>query len=207
MNFKIYNNGTILAPVKCGSRFLDEVFEDTFIGFSIDDVKRTLFLPKLKSIIVRHPMEHFKSALHTAVLTEWNFGERNEDEPFDMTPIIKEFCYWNRGEPQNTHWRHDTYEVLYWSWRRNIKNDIEVVELKDLSSHLEKLNIKNLPKYDSKRYDFKESYKNWCTKDEIMLFVKENHSIIWNNYMKQIENSIMFYDYLMNKELIEIKLL
>lgn len=206
MHIKLYYNDTILTPMKCGTRYLDEVFKDnTPNGFALNEVKRTLFLPKVKYIILRPPIEHLKSALHTAMLTEYNFGEKKENEfIIDFKPIVDEFCYWeNDDDVQNTHWRHDVYETLYWTWRRN-RDNINIIELKDLSFLLEKLKIENLPKYDSKNYEFK-SYKYWCSKDEIMLFIKTNYPIQWNNYMQQIDRANVFYNHLMNTEIIDIK--
>jgi hypothetical protein len=39
-----------------------------------------------------------------------------------------------------------------------------------------------------------------------MLFVKKNYTEHWDNLMEQVENANVFYNLLMNKELIEIKL-
>jgi hypothetical protein len=206
MHLKIYNN-TLLAPLKCGTRYLDMVFNHTGVGFDISEFKKSLFLPNVTDIVIRPPMEHLTSALHTAILTFYNndSDKRNEDISVDLTSIIDEFCIYEKTDEQNTHWRYDIYETLYWLWRRN-KNKINIIELKDLSLYLQKLNIKKLPKYDSKDYDF-HFYPNWCTKDEIMLFIKTNYPEHWENLMTQIEEANKFYDYLINKELIEIKLL
>jgi hypothetical protein len=203
MNFKLYDN-KLLAPVKCGTRYLDLIFKDNQIGFSMKEIKNRLFLSNITDIIIRPPMEHLASALHTEILTAHNHTERDKDVPFDALPIINEFCWYSSKDEQNTHWSYDTYESLYWLWRRN-KNKINIIELKDLSSYLEKLNIKDLPKYDSKDYEFRY-YANWCTKDEMMLFVKKNYTEHWDNLMEQVENANVFYNLLMNKELIEIKL-
>jgi len=204
MHLKIYNN-TLLTPLKCGTRYLDTVFNHTGVGFDITEFKRKLFLPNITDIVVRPPLEHLTSALHTAILTEYNDTERNKDIPVDLESVINGFCRYEKIDELNGHWQHDLYETLYWLWRRN-KNKINIIELKDLSLYLQKLNIKKLPKYDSKDYDF-HFYPNWCTKDEIMLFIKTNYPEHWENLMTQIEEANKFYDYLINKELIEIKLL
>jgi hypothetical protein len=204
MNFKLYDN-KLLAPVKCGTRYLDLIFKDNQIGFPFTELKKRLFLSNITDIIVRPPMEHLTSALHTAILTATNKTGPNKDVPVDVLSIIDEFCMYEKTDLQNTHWNYKTYETLYWLWRRN-RNKINIIELKDLSSYLEKLNIKNLPKYDSKDYDFRY-HANWCTKDEIMLFIKTNYTEHWDNLMKQVEGSNIFYNLLINKELIEIKLM
>jgi hypothetical protein len=204
MNFKLYDN-KLLAPVKCGTRYLDLIFKDNQIGFDLTELKKRLFLSNITDIIVRPPLEHLTSALHTAILTATNNTGRNKDVPVDVLSIIDEFCMYEKTDLQNTHWRYDTYETLYWLWRRN-KDNVNIIELKDLSSYLKKLNINDLPKYDSKDYEFRY-YTNWCSKDEIMLFIKTNYIEQWDNLMSQVEDSNVFYNYLINKELIEIKLI
>jgi hypothetical protein len=204
MHLKLYNN-SLLVPLKCGTRYLDMVFNHTGVGFDIINFKKSLFLPNVTDIVIRPPMEHLKSALHTMILTAYNDTKRDKDVPVDLLPIINGFCSYEKTDLQNGHWRYDLYETLYWCWRRN-KNNINIIELKDLSLYLQKLNIKKLPKYDSKDWDF-HFHPNWCTKDEIMLFIKTNHIEQWNNLMKQVEDSNVFYNSLINKELIEIKLL
>jgi hypothetical protein len=203
MRLKLYNN-SLLVPLKCGTRYLDTIFNDESISFDTRGFREHLFLPNVTDIVIRPPMEHLTSALHTAILTAYNDTERNKDIDIDLTSIIDEFCLYKKNDIQNTHWRCDLYETLYWLWRRN-RNTINVIELKDLSLYLEKLNIKKLPKYDSKDYDF-HTYQFWCSKDEIMLFIKTNYTDQWKNLMEQIINAEIFYNALINKELIEIKL-
>jgi hypothetical protein len=205
MHIKLYNKNTLLVPLKCGTRYLDKIFKDDSTGFDITEMKKSLFLPNVTDIVIRPPMEHLTSALHTAILTASNDTEKTKGAPVDLFPIIDEFCMYEKTDLQNTHWRYDIYETLYWLWRRN-KNNINIIELKDLSLYLEKLKIKDLPKHDSKDYDF-HFYQYWCTKDEIMFFIKTNYIEQWNNLMTQVEYSNVFYNHLINKELIEIKLL
>jgi hypothetical protein len=204
MNFKLYDN-KLLVPMKCGTRYLDLIFKNNQVAFDLIELKRSLFLPNITDIIIRPPMEHLVSALHTEILIAYNNTEQNKDIPVDVSSIINEFCMYKKTDLQNTHWRYDTYETLYWLWRRN-KNNINIIELKDLSLYLEKLNIKKLPKYNLKDYDF-HNQTNWCSKDELMLFIKTNYPEHWDNLMTQVKNADVFYNCLINKHLIEIKLL
>jgi hypothetical protein len=204
MHFKLYDN-KLLVPMKCGTRYLDLIFKNNQVGFDLIELKQSLFLPNITDMIIRPPMEHLVSALHTEILTAYNNTNENKDIPVDLSSIINEFCMYEKTDLQNTHWRYDTYEMLYWLWRRN-KNNINIIELKDLSSYLEKLNIKKLPKYDLRDYDFHHQ-TNWCSKDELMLFIKTNYPEHWDNLMTQVEKADVFYNCLINKHLIEIKLL
>jgi hypothetical protein len=204
MRLKLYNN-SLLVPLKCGTRYLDTIFNDESISFDTRGFKHHLFISNVSDIVVRPPIEHLTSALHTAILTFHNHPQTNNDVQIDLTNIVDEFCLYNKKtDVQNTHWRGDLYETLYWLWRRN-RNNINIIELKDLSLYLEKLNIKNIPKYDSKDYDF-HNHKYWCSKDEIMHFIKTNYTYQWENLMEQIKSADIYYNALINKELIEIKL-
>ena len=204
MHIKLYNNGELLVPLKCGSRYLDKIFKDNSKGFDIREFQQTLFT-KIKTIVVRPPFEHLSSALHTAILTYYNDTGKNENIPIDYTPIIEEFCFYNKVSSQNTHWRYDLYETFYGLWRTN-RNNVNVIELKDLSLYLKTIGIEKLPEYNSKEYDFSK-YDYWCSKEELMLFIKTSFPDQWKNLMKQVTEAEIFYNALINKELLPIKLL
>jgi hypothetical protein len=156
MRLKLYNN-SLLVPLKCGTRYLDTIFCDESISYDTRGFKHHLFISNVSDIVVRPPMEHLTSALHTAILTFHNHPQTNNDAAGDITNIIDEFClYDKKTDVQNTHWRGDLYETLYWLWRRN-RNNINIIELKDLSLYLQKLNIKKLPKFSQEVFkDFHE---------------------------------------------------
>jgi hypothetical protein len=205
MTIKTYNNETILAPLKCGTRFLDDVFKSKDTGYNITELKRTIFIPKIRAIIVRPPMEHVISALHTEIINAHNNTERNLDEPVDILAIIDSFIFKGpHQEEQNTHWHRDLYETLYWSWRRNRKN-IKIVDLKDLSSYLKSIGIKP-PKHKKEDYNF-SNFENYCDVDEMMVFIKNAYPNEWKNILIQIEHANVFYNYLINKEVFDIKVL
>jgi len=200
MVFKLFNGDTILAPLKCGTRYLEMVFGEPTSEMASYTIKSNLFIPTLKTIIIRPPIEHLISALHTEIL-----GFLRENKAADIKEILMIFISNGTEIWQNSHWEKDVYRDLYWYWRRNRKY-VNVIELKNLSSHLKELKIKKLPKYDSNDYVF-NNYKYWCSKDDLMLFIKTNYKIQWDNLMEQVGVSTIFYDYLINKEVIEIKLI
>ena len=200
MVFKLFNGDTILAPLKCGTRYLEMVFGAPSSEIACYTLNRNLFIPTLKTIIIRPPIEHLISALHTEIL-----GFLRENKEGDIKETLNTFVSNGSGIWQNAHWDKNVYSDLYWYWRRN-RNYVNVIELKNLSSHLKELKIKKLPKYDSNDYNF-NNYKYWCSKDDLMLFIKTNYKTQWDNLMEQIGVSTIFYDYLINKEVIEIKLI
>ncbi len=202
MRFKVYNEGKILAPLKCGTRYLDETFGGDCGEMSTMDLIRNLFLKNTEAIIIREPYKHLESAVHTEVMGYCN--KDREITPQEIEKILWDYHSNNSNLENATHWSAECYQYIYYFWRRNRKN-IEIVHLNDLSKYLISKKIKKLPNYDPDNYNFNH-YKNWCTKEDLMLYIKINHLPIWNNYMKQIEDSMVFYNYLMDKNH-EIKLL
>jgi hypothetical protein len=200
MVYKLFNGDTIIAPLKCGTRYLERVFGVPTSEIASYNLKSNLFIPNLKTIIIRPPIEHLISALHTEIL-----GFLRKNEGGDIKEILNTFVSFDPKNWQNAHWDKNVYPDLYWYWRRN-RNYVNVIELKNLSSHLKELKIKKLPKYDSNDYDF-NNYKYWCSKDDLMLFIKANYKKEWDNLIEQVGVSTIFYDYLINKEVIDIKLI
>ena len=230
MYFKIYNNETILAPSKCGTRFLDKTFPNDSEGIDIRklDIPLWMRLPNLKTIIVREPLQHLESAVHTEILTRYyNDEERDTTQPLDVDIIINRFCYNWKGElyqKENTRpskryflettlWAYNLYEIMYKIWVRNPRS-IDVISLKELSSYLNTIGIE-IPKYDNKNYDFishqdntimhlkckSKTYIQSGLKIDIIPFIKDIYPIEWANMMNQVQDSNPFYDKLINKEI------
>lgn len=200
MILKLFNENTILAPLKCGTRYLEMVFGAPSSEMACHTLNRNLFIPNLKTIIIRPPIEHLISALHTEII-----GLIENNKEGDIKEVVMQFVSNESNRWQNAHWDKNAYSDLYWYWRRN-RDSVNIVELNNLSLYLNELKIKKIPKYDSKNYDF-NSAKYWCSKDDLMLFIKTNYQKEWNNLMEQVGVSTIFYDYLINKEVIEIKLI
>lgn len=201
MTLQLYDEGRILAPLKCGTRFLDDVFgltdtqrEESSILQS--KIKSTLLFPNIHTLIVRPPKEHLYSALHTDILTTMN----NEDDTMDIDGLMH--AYTKRIDWCTGHWHPKIYETLYWMWRRN-KGRIKVVELRNLSNHLMDLGFQ-LPLYNKENYGFLD-FKYYCSIDEMMLFIKTNYPKEWENIVIQIENANVFYENLINGEIVDIR--
>jgi len=196
MVFKLFNDNTILAPLKCGTRYLEKVFGEPTSELACYNLKTNLFIPTLKTIVIRPPLEHLISALHTEIL---GFLQNNKDG--DINEMLNTFVSFDPKNWQNAHWDKNVYSDLYCYWRRN-RNYVNVIELNNLTSHLKELKIKKLPKYDSKEYNFSNSkYDYWCSKDDLMLFIKTSYRKEWDNLIEQVGVSTIFYDYLINKEI------
>lgn len=200
MNYKLFNDDSILAPLKCGTRYLEKIFGEPSSQISSHAIGGKLFIENLQTIVVRQPFEHLSSALHTEIL-----GSIQTNGETDIKDILDEFLSFDPLNKQNTHWDKNMYKNLYWYWRRN-RERTDVIDLKNLSSYLKGLKIKKIQNYDSNEYNFNH-YKFWCSKEDLMLFIKTNYKKEWENLMEQVDNSNVFYNHLINKEVIEIKLI
>jgi hypothetical protein len=200
MRLKKYNNGKILAPLKCGTRFMIETFGESNEDIGLGDLTRNLFLNGVEVIIIRPPYEHFESAVHTEILGAYNNNKGMEE----VEEILQRFRYNHHTIESATHWSGHLYEHLYYYWRRNRKY-LKVVELKNLSEYLVSEGIK-IPEYNPDKYNFNH-YGYWCSKEDLMYWVKTTFPYLWKDYMIQIENSNKYYDYLINKDLSTLKLL
>lgn len=198
MVLNFYNNNTILAPLKCGTRYLTECFGEKSDVISIHKLNRNLHQKTIDTIVIRPPYEHLESALHTELLPIFDMDE--------VESMLQTFqADWNYPEG-GTHWSPTLYEKLYSYWSKNKRyNEIKIIELKDLSNYLNGIQ-KNLPKYDSQKYNFNH-YKNWRSKDDIILYVKQNYKTVWDNLMEQVEISKQWYELLIMRTPIKMILI
>ena len=199
MNFKLFNDDTIIAPLKCGTRYMEKVFGDSSSRITSNDLKGRLFIKNLKVIVIREPMDHLISALHTVILRQVELDDRVK-----IKNILGEFVLFNETITKNVHWDMNMYEDLYWYWRRN-RHNTDVINLNDLSPYIKQLNFTEVD-YDFNDYNFNGS-QLWCSKEDLMLFIKSNYEEEWEDLMEQINESNIFYNHLINKEVLEIKLI
>lgn len=185
MVIKIYND-TILTPVKCGTRYLDKIWEDKRV---YSGHEKYLKFPKVKYIIVREPMSHLISALHTETL-EWINRYTDKDDFYHQ---LGEFI----SEQGATHWCFPFYEYLYY-YRNKHGKDIEVVKLENLTELLKKLghNIE----YTAEEYSFK-NYEKWWTKEELFQILKDRYPKEINLLIKKVKVQTEYYNKLINNEI------
>lgn len=190
MVVKIYNN-TILTPVKCGTRYLDKVWEDNRISFGH---QKYLKFPKVKYIVVREPMSHLISALHTETL-EWVNVYTNEDDFYHQ---LGEFI----SEEGATHWCVPFYEYFYY-YRNKYGNDVEVVKLENLTNLLNQLGYD--VEYTPEEYHFKK-YKKWWSKDELFQMLKDMYPNEINLLIDKVKIQTEYYNKLINNEIDSTKI-
>ena len=201
MDIKIYNN-TIMAPVKCGTRYLDKIWEAQKLYHT-----KTLTFPKVKYIIIRDPLSHLISALHTEIVEFINKYGKSDDYYYKLKNFIS---------PDGTnHWCVSFYEYLYY-YRNKHGNDIQVVKLENLTQLLKNLGYNytintNVEKnkwinfsrniyYTPEEYNFND-YKTWMPKEELFEMLKVIHSSEINWLIDKVEIQNIYYNKLINNEI------
>jgi len=185
MVIKIYNK-TILAPVKCGSRYLDKIWIKQRIELNHSQYLR---FPKVKYIVLREPMSHLVTALHTETLGYMNeFGKMG-----DFYHQLNEFT----TSVGSVHWCFPFYEYLYY-YRNRYGEDIQVVKLENLTELLQDFghNIE----YVSEEYNFKK-YKKWWPKEELFQILNEMYPKEINFLIDKVKIQTEYYKKLINNEI------
>jgi hypothetical protein len=181
---KIYDN-KILSPVKCGTRHLDKIWLNKRVEYTHNDYLR---FPKVKYIIVRSPLEHLITALHTETVGYINeFGK-----VIDFYHQLNDFI----SPIGATHWSTQFYKYLYY-YRNRYGSDVEVVELSNLTTLLQNLGYDL--EYNSEEYNFKK-YEHWWEKNELFDILKETYpqEIKW--LLEKVEEQNVYYNKLLNNE-------
>ena len=199
MSFILFKNDKILAPLKCGTRYLQKCLNESGKSMSVFDIRSNLSIENLNTIIVRPPFEHMISALFTELQKSFK-----EDGSVDMKQFELILNRFKQTESNNEyyHWNIGIYDKLYWYWRRNHEY-VDVVELKNLTDFLISKNI-NVVSYSENDYNFRHSFYK---KDDLLLFVKMNYEDIWNELLEQVKYSLLYYNCLINKTILEVKLI
>ena len=173
-----YKNGTILTPHKCGTKYLNQVFNCSKQEnvFNLKDLQQYDF----KWLIVRDPYEHLLSAL-TRVYN-------NKQMLITLDDLMNRFT--NGLDP---HWIPDFYEVIL-SYSEN--HSLTLVKLSDLSSFVEnELKLvppKFLPKYGTQ-------ISRSLSKEELINKIKTEYPSEWSTLMGLVDTERIYYDLLFGK--------
>jgi len=173
-----YNNGTILTPHKCGTKYLNKVFNCSKLEnvFNLKDLQQYDF----KWLIVRDPYEHLLSAL-TSVYN-------NKQMLITLDELMNTFI--NGLDP---HWILDFYEVIL-SYSEN--HSLTLVKLSDLSSFV-KNELKLVPpKFLPNIYGTQISRSS---KDNLIDKIKTEYPSEWSTLMGLVDAEKVHYDLLFGK--------
>jgi hypothetical protein len=183
---KIYHD--IIAPNKCGTRYLKEYFlanidnnsESDYNKNSID-INQIWDFPTLNWIVIRHPEDYLKSALKTDLLFSWSKPDYN-----DETELINKYITGGTN-----HYFNNLYKTLY-SYSLKYKNK-KFIFLKDLSDFcLFKFANRANYKYDSSKYEPQGNL--YIDKETIIDYVKEFYPSQWETINLNLKKEIFFYN-------------
>lgn len=212
MHIKIYEGG-IMAPVKCGTRYLTHNNLKELSTLSVPQLGRRFLIPELKWIIIRNPLEGFISALHTDVLHIINGLDKNlsTDEWNDTLNegVINLLFKYKDFNNEYGHFHRNIYRELYWLWRRlPNRKDVKIIDLSELNNYTTELGL--YQPYDSKDYNF-DWFDIWADKESVALWVKTCYKEHYNSFINHImenetDGEMKFYNHLKNGDVLPIKL-
>jgi hypothetical protein len=182
---------------------MEMVYPDNIIDVGYDN------LPQFKdvtAIIIREPLEHLQSALHTELLMWYALNPGESLSVDTATPLVKKFINTDSNTRGTTHWDVNYYEHLYKFWKRN-RNIIKIVNVSELSPFLKE-------NYDIDLVHDKFSYGipahsgrfkyAFTTKQKLAKWIEETLPDIWNELIKDIPKADKFYNLMINGEISEM---
>jgi hypothetical protein len=188
MVIRIYND-TIIAPAKCGTRYLNKIWKYT-------EFKHMQYLrfPKVKYIVLRKPLSHLITAIHTETIEFINeFDNKFGKIDYSYTNLLNKFT----RPTGTTHWCFNFYEYLYY-YRNKYGNDIQIVKLENLTELLKNLGYNN--EYTPEEYNFND-YKTWMPKEELFQMLTDMYLNEINSLFDKIEIQNIYYNKLINNEI------
>lgn len=191
MNVKVYGE-KIIAPCKCGTRYLDKIFPTYENTSELDIYRHHKWKGFNGYFIYRPPMEWLESALHTEIIN------RGEGETID--DILDRFLH----PYGTTHWADKTFQ-RGWDWlSRNRK--VKPIPLSQLSTLLKKLGY-TIPPYDKTEFEFHHLGKNWLSKETVLKDIQRDYEMEWEWLTSCIEEEKIYYNKIVNGEWKDIKLI
>lgn len=162
-----YNNFTILAPLKCGTRWLSDYTSP--LGFSKLDNHTNIMKyyqnnSKTNYFVYREPEKHFITAFHTEVLA---YSRTNHMDEINLKPLIDMF-----KTNEAKHWSINLWETLFNEIVKT-KNHFEFINLNKLSNLFDNKFVHN-----KNEYDFNND-KLHLTKNELLKELKRDYPNEW----------------------------
>ena len=195
MDLKLYND-SVLAPVKCGTRFLSHAGLEETGHFQMMELLQIPNIPNLKYIIVREPIEHFESAVMQDCLPILNNKMTKEEQSDKINNVLKQ--YMDIQGASSLHYYTKLYECIYWFIQKNENKDIQIVNIKHLSKLVQILGLSY--EYDKTKYRpfmmEKSSFATW---------LKSNYEVPFNRCVDTVMGDIRFYDALMSRKVLPIE--
>ena len=173
----------IMCSGKCGSRYLNSIFQNDLTIGAIELPKQTL---KTEYIVVREPYGHLITALHTDLLHIWNdyWPGMTEQE------IIKNISTNGSG-----HYSLNLYRWIYEYWK-NTDRFAKIIDLSELTSLVKEKGY-DVP-YNKNEYDW-NYFDVWKTKEEVEEYVSKTYPNEYQIMMERLESEKEYYKKLLKK--------
>jgi hypothetical protein len=192
-----YADKVILAPLKCGTRWLSKYTDPTYVDPIVFlEINKEEF-GNNTTLVYRDVREHFYSAFYTEHLF-FNYEPLNEETKRLRQYMDKRFTRKNKHKDMlfsrfiakevGSHWMPNYYEVMYGIFKEYKFN---IVHLKNLSS-LFKL---DLP-YDKDEFNYVKAYEGHPSKQEIIDSLTDEQNKILDSI---IEKEQMYLHKIINK--------
>jgi hypothetical protein len=192
MVFQLFDNRILTTP-KCGTRYLRQIWKSVEINLKKIQVDGFL---NIEYLIIREPIEHIKSALHTEF---YNHKDLYDYEINDLSIYLDKLII----KKEIAHWSYNMYEIMYWMFTKSNKK-IKIIHLSSLTSFIKEQGYDI--EYTQSEYDFHLN-KNWVNKDvffsklledfpkqmQILLRYSDEQTILYNkiiNNTTQIQSLV-----------------
>lgn len=216
MTYNIYDS-KILAPAKCGSRYLDTVFEITEYGVS----KKRIVLPKgsklnelipppklkhqffvkewkeweverwtnsIQWIVIRPPEEITISGINTEMLLSWNSG--------CTLPSIERKLVEGILLAKNGHYDPTLFRQLYFFWSivNATGNKVKFIHLNHLTAFTKQhLNFKEDLGDNVELHDF-SNFPIFMDKIDMMNYFKKIYPVEWSTIETNMKSEMFFWE-------------
>ena len=181
MKFALFDNRILTTP-KCGTRYLQKKYDSVFIDYN--EINN---FSDIEFIIIREPIEHLKSALHT------EFFIHSDLYNYDITDL-KIYLDKLILKEKNMHWSYNMYEIIYWIYLKNNKK-IEIVHLSSLTDFIKKEG--HQINYEQSDYDWHTNDK-WINKDDFFNKLLEEFPTQMQILLKQSNKQTVLYNKIIN---------
>jgi hypothetical protein len=181
MVIEVYDNW-LAAPLKCGTRYLSKlnmnIVRGGIHGLNTKAVNSPFM--KLEYFVIRNPIEHLQSALHTECLPQI-------DNLVEIQRVLDTF---NDGYQGGTHYHMELYQRVYNFWCQ-CKYSFEFVELSRLSYTMSKKGY-HMPFYPDD-YNFGYYGEKWKSKEAVSEIIKSEFREDWDRLMDFAKKDLYFY--------------
>jgi hypothetical protein len=179
-------NNEIIAPLKCGTRYLRSLGLSQYSIYANDTDWHRVYETNWKFIILRNPLDHLKSALQTELLNLYN--GHSLWNGMTTESVLDRFI----SEDGCDHWSGNMYKMIYDLWILQNKQS-KIINLNDMSYFISNMGY-YIP-FIEKRYNFSK-FKIWMSKNDIFKMIEEKYNTHYIELINLNNSDIYYYNQL-----------